>query len=179
MGKTAPQNYLICNGQIVKISDYPVLADYFLSQFGSKNYFGGDGSITFGIPDLRGEFLRGSGTNSHADSGSGLEVGQHQKDGLPNITGTPPYSSHRNFAQGLNGTVSNGALFYNNTKITSSAGSNNGPAFSNNGTLGGSVYGVVSTLAFDASYSNSIYGGSDYVTPPNTSVLYCISIGNY
>ena len=37
MGKTAPANYLACNGQIVNISDYPELANYFEEQFGSKN----------------------------------------------------------------------------------------------------------------------------------------------
>ena len=26
----------------------------------SANYFGGDGETTFSVPDLRGEFLRGS-----------------------------------------------------------------------------------------------------------------------
>lgn len=78
MGVTAPSNYLACNGQVVNIADYPELANYFYQQFGSKNKFGGDGTTTFGIPDLRGEFLRGTGTNSHANQGSGAAVGTHQ-----------------------------------------------------------------------------------------------------
>lgn len=78
MGTTAPMNYLACNGQVVNISDYPELALYFETQFGSKNKFGGDGTTTFGIPDLRGEFLRGTGTNGHTDQGSGADVGTHQ-----------------------------------------------------------------------------------------------------
>ena len=78
MGKTVPNNYIACEGQIVNIKDYPELARYFNEQFGSYEYFGGDGIDTFGIPDLRGEFLRGTGTNSHENQGSGASVGEHQ-----------------------------------------------------------------------------------------------------
>lgn len=78
MGNDAPANYLPCDGRVVNISDYPELADYFKEQFGSSNYFGGDGTTTFGIVDLSGEFLRGAGTNSHENQGSGAEVGEHQ-----------------------------------------------------------------------------------------------------
>ena len=78
MGNSAPANYLACNGQIVNIADYIELANYFEQQFESKNKFGGDGTTTFGIPDLRGEFLRGTGINSHTNQGSGGNVGEHQ-----------------------------------------------------------------------------------------------------
>lgn len=54
MGVTAPQDYLACDGSTYNISAYPDLADFFESQFGSKNYFGGDGVTTFGVPTLTG-----------------------------------------------------------------------------------------------------------------------------
>ena len=63
MGMTAPDNYLICDGTTYNISDYPFLADHIKNNFGSYNYFGGDGTTTFAVPDLRGEFLRGTGNN--------------------------------------------------------------------------------------------------------------------
>lgn len=78
MGKTAPQNYLACDGTVYNIADYPELANYFAEQFESASFFGGDGTTTFAVPDLRGEFLRGTGTNSHADQGNGADVGKHQ-----------------------------------------------------------------------------------------------------
>lgn len=78
MGTTAPTNYLICNGQTYNISDYKKIADHIKANFGSYNYFGGNGTTTFAVPDLRGEFLRGAGTNSHTNQGSGASVGQHQ-----------------------------------------------------------------------------------------------------
>ena len=78
MGVTAPQDYLACDGSTYNISAYPDLADLFQSQFGSANFFGGDGTTTFAVPDLRGEFLRGTGTNSHTNQGNGATVGTHQ-----------------------------------------------------------------------------------------------------
>ena len=44
MGNSAPDNYLVCDGTIYNITDYPLLASYFNTQFGSYNYFGGDGT---------------------------------------------------------------------------------------------------------------------------------------
>ena len=78
MGVSAPYGYLVCDGSTYNIEDYPRLANHINRSFGSYNYFGGNGSTTFAVPDLRGEFLRGSGTNSHSGQGSGAAVGKHQ-----------------------------------------------------------------------------------------------------
>ena len=78
MGNIAPKHYLICDGTEYNISDYPYLAQHFKDEFGTYNYFGGDGLNTFCVPDLRGEFLRGTGINSHTNQGSGANVGKHQ-----------------------------------------------------------------------------------------------------
>lgn len=79
MGNVAPTNYLPCDGKIYSIHIYNQLANFIHLQFGSYDYFGGDGIDTFAVPDLRGEFLRGTGTNSHALSGNGASVGVHQQ----------------------------------------------------------------------------------------------------
>lgn len=78
MGNNAPTGYLKCDGTIYNISTYKKLSDFFKSEFGSSNYFGGNGTSTFAVPDLRGEFLRGTGVNSHDYSGNGESVGLHQ-----------------------------------------------------------------------------------------------------
>lgn len=83
MGTTAPNKFLICDGTAYNISDYPQLAEHFTDQFGSVNHFGGDGTTTFAVPDLRGEFLRGTGTATR-NTGTGAEVGEHQ-DGTENL----------------------------------------------------------------------------------------------
>ena len=78
MGTQPPVDYLACDGTEYAIADQPVLAKFITRQFGSVNHFGGDGETTFAVPDLRGEFLRGTGVNSHANQGSGADVGAHQ-----------------------------------------------------------------------------------------------------
>lgn len=78
MGINAPKHYLKCDNSEYQVKDYPYLAEYFKKEFGSVNKFGGDGVTTFRTPDLRGEFLRGTGINSHANQGNGAAVGTHQ-----------------------------------------------------------------------------------------------------
>ena len=85
MGNNAPFGYLACDGTEYNIADYPRLAEHFTSEFGSANYFGGDGTTTFKVPDLRGEFLRGTGTATRK-TGTGLAVGVHQDPTyIPNV----------------------------------------------------------------------------------------------
>jgi len=74
----APLGWLACDGSTYNIADYPELATYYASVHGSANFYGGDGTTTFAVPDLQGEFLRGSGTNSHTNQGNGANVGVHQ-----------------------------------------------------------------------------------------------------
>ena len=78
MGNTVPKGYLYCDGTVYNIEDYSELADFIETEFETKNYFGGDGTTTFAVPDLQGEFLRCTGTNSHTNQGSGDNVGVHQ-----------------------------------------------------------------------------------------------------
>ena len=77
MGTKAPNGYLVCDGAELEISKYAKLAAHFEEQFGSKNHFGGDGTTTFAVPDLRNEFLRGY----HGDKEEQLsgEIGIHQE----------------------------------------------------------------------------------------------------
>ena len=72
-GTTAPSGFFLCQGQALSRTEYKELFAVIGTSFGS-----GDGSTTFNLPDLRGEFLRGAGTNSHSGEGSGGNVGTHQ-----------------------------------------------------------------------------------------------------
>lgn len=72
-GSTAPEGWLLCQGQAISRTTYKDLFAVIGTKFGS-----GDGNTTFNVPDLRGEFLRGAGTNSHPGQGSGGDVGFHQ-----------------------------------------------------------------------------------------------------
>lgn len=54
IGITVPKHYLPCDGSIQNIVDYPYLAQFIKQEFGSINYFGGDGITTFALPNLSG-----------------------------------------------------------------------------------------------------------------------------
>lgn len=79
MSNSAPKHYLICDGSEYAIGTYPELEAHFLKEFGSVTHFGtGTAANTYKVPDLRGEFLRMTGTNSHTNQGNGAAVGAHQ-----------------------------------------------------------------------------------------------------
>ncbi|EIS3740774.1 phage tail protein [Aeromonas hydrophila] len=59
-GNYAPENWALCNGALLSISNYQAL----YSLLGTL--YGGNGSTTFGLPDYRGRLLVGQG------SGTGL-----------------------------------------------------------------------------------------------------------
>ena len=82
-GTTAPNGFFLCNGQALSRTEYKELFGVIGTSFGA-----GDGSTTFNLPDLRGEFLRGAGTNSHSGQGNGSAVGTHQ-DATKQIALTP------------------------------------------------------------------------------------------
>lgn len=105
-GETAPTNYLACDGAVYNIEDYPALAQFMADNYSANNYWGGDGTTTFAVPNWQGEFFRAAGTQSRADQGSGATtggagssgVGVHQDaTNLPRmaVTGTTLYV-HRN-----------------------------------------------------------------------------------
>ena len=76
MGSAAPEDYLVCDGGVHNIAEYPDLAEFFRKQFGAANHFGGDGEATFAVPDLRNLFLRGY--HGEADEQLSGEIGEKQ-----------------------------------------------------------------------------------------------------
>ena len=144
-GTTAPENYLACDGSEKNIADYPKLAAQFETGFGSKNKFGGDGTTTFKVPDLQGEFLRGTGTNSHTDGGQGENVGIHQ---------SPTLHIHVNNSNSWNFSLYASSIDNADTVINYSGGR---------------------SYCNRAGTNTSINVAGNYTSrPTNTSVLYCI-----
>jgi microcystin-dependent protein len=95
---SAPSGWLAADGTAVSRSTYAAL----FSAIGTT-YGAGDGSTTFALPDLRGYFVRGSGTNS--DSTAAGTFGTRQADELKAHThgvtdpghthGTDPYATNQ------------------------------------------------------------------------------------
>ena len=72
-GTTDPDGYLICNGRAVSRTTHAELFAVIGTIYGN-----GDGTTTFNIPDLRGEFIRGLDAGRLVDSGR--EIGSNQSD---------------------------------------------------------------------------------------------------
>ncbi len=174
MGVTAPANYLACDGTVYNIADYPELANYFYQQFGSKNKFGGNGTTTFAVPDLKGEFLRGTGTNSHTNQGNGAAVGVHQ-----NATTFPMYGEQPTSQGTGSKPTMNIYLGYDSSDnpLASHAIGNVDKAIArtNLSTV------KRASISADALELGSTSTTSDEVTtrPTNTSVLFCIATKNF
>lgn len=146
MGTVAPKHYLICDGTIYNIVDYPHLTKHIKDNFGSVNYFGGDGITTFAIPDLRGEFLRGTGKE-------GGDVGGHQ-------AGTDIIGGY--FGNSI------GAI-YNGKDLSYTDMPNKADSWQ---AATGDTYMHTTTRSESRQYPNTIGKGTS--RPTNTSVLYCI-----
>jgi hypothetical protein len=83
-GSSAPEGWLLCNGQAVSRATYSELFAVISTTYGS-----GDGSTTFNVPDLReaapvGTGQRASGVTTHDE----YTLGQFKDDQFQNITGT-------------------------------------------------------------------------------------------
>ena len=68
---TAPSGYLKCNGAAISRSTYAALFAIIGTAHGA-----GDGSSTFNVPDLRGEFVRGWDDSRGIDSGRNFATSQ-------------------------------------------------------------------------------------------------------
>ena len=142
-GLTVPSGWLICNGANVSRTDYAALFAAIGTIYGT-----GDGSTTFGLPNLDGRFLEGT-----TYTGS---VGTYHSAGLPNISGRPGYEEEAQ-GQSFSGPFRQVAHY--------TAGSFDG--LDNQNHKG--VY-------FDASSVSSIYGRSSSVQPPAVAALALIKI---
>jgi microcystin-dependent protein len=110
----APTGWLKCNGAAVSRTTY---ADLFAAI--GTTWGEGDGSTTFQLPDLRGEFIRGWDDGRGEDSGR--DFGSHQDD----IVGPHAHSTTGNrvvTSAGGTGLASGASLYWNgNFPVVASA----------------------------------------------------------
>jgi microcystin-dependent protein len=140
-----PSGWLAANGAAVSRTTYAALFNAIGTLYGV-----GDGSTTFNLPDLRGYFVRGSGTNS--DGTAAGTFGQKQAD---------DFKSHNH-----GGTASGSA-------------SVSWPAAPDDGKFGGDSIGNDRTFGSNRSFSGTAsvtitaQGGNE-TRPKNIALLYCI-----
>ena len=108
---TVPTGYLECNGAAVSRTTYSALFAII-----GTNYGTGNGSSTFNLPDLRGEFIRGFDNGKGTDSGRSIASSQSAQN-----------ASH-NHSISLSGTTSTVSLTGSITKISETFASGGGSA---------------------------------------------------
>lgn len=95
-GSTVPDGYEMCDGSEVLKTDYPDLYAVIGDSFGTAS-----DNTKFVLPDLRGEFIRGAGTNSHSGEGDGGNIGTHQAGSV--VNGVYINSDNTAWAASVNG----------------------------------------------------------------------------
>jgi microcystin-dependent protein len=144
---SAPTGWLAADGTAVSRSTYAAL----FSAIGTT-YGAGDGSTTFALPDLRGYFVRGSGTNS--DSTAAGTFGAKQAHA---------FESHRHFVMS-NGS---GVAITNGNQTMEMIGNQGANSYSYQ------LFGTASTTAQANTGLTSSTGGTE-TRPANIAMLYCI-----
>jgi len=144
-GSTAPIGYLTCDGSAVGRTTYPNLFAAIGTAWGA-----GNGTTTFNIPDLRGMFVRGTGTNGTYSTSVGPALGAYQADQFASHTHTATDSGHSH--GGVVNAIASG------TAIAAGSGYASISGITNNGY---------------ANITNSSTGGTE-TNPKNFGVLYCI-----
>ena len=144
---SAPSGWIAANGAAISRTTYAALFAAIGTTFGS-----GDGSTTFNLPDLRGEFVRGWDNGRGADSGR--TFGSFQDWAIQNITGTiSKISETFNISGEASGVFS---------KDTGFTGSQTPTAVDSSGS---------GKVTFDAS---TVVKTSTETRPRNVALLYCI-----
>lgn len=160
--------YLLLNGQIVNVSDYPRLVNFLIannllnsytaSPDTTKFYYGDQDNLSLKLPNFEGLFLESSASS----------LLDKVNAGLPNATGSfapeliisdyPPSKNKITFsyATGVFSEINNWDTFYLNNSAASSTGRTDSSP---------------KGLEFNLSNSNTIYGNSNTVQPPAVKLL--------
>jgi len=165
-----PTGYLECNGAAVSRSTYSALFAII-----GVNYGSGDGSSTFNVPDLRGEFVRGVDRGRGIDSGrnvatsqGGANASHNHSISLSGTTSTKSLTgSVRRISEGFRGYGTADGVFTKtfdaNNPVTGS---------SSNSPTGGFSMDASHNHTFSASGTSGSQG--DEARPRNVAMLYII-----
>jgi microcystin-dependent protein len=144
-GTSAPTGYLECNGNMVSRTTYASLFAAIGTTWGA-----GNGNTTFNLPDLRGTFLRGTGSNATHNMANGSDFAGPSVGGFEN----DQFQGHGHTIGTYAGTATYGV----------SRRADNGPTYS---TISNAIGDPTQTSAGAPRYG-------DETRPFNAGILYCI-----
>ena len=157
---TAPSGYLKCNGAAISRTTYADLFAIIGTTHGE-----GDGSSTFNVPDLRGEFVRGWDDSRGVDSGRSFGSSQSSQNLQHNHTATATSTS----------SVTDPGHFHNVAYSNSDSGDGvieeSGVGFSGFEPTETATTGITVSTSTSVSVANA--GGSE-ARPRNIAMMYVI-----
>jgi len=167
---SVPSGYLECNGAAVSRTTFATLFAVIGEQYGA-----GNGSSTFNLPDLRGEFIRGFDNGRGVDSGRSIATSQtadnQSHNHSINISGTANTKSLtggiRKISEGFNANGSASGVF---TKTQD--GTNSITGSSSTSPVGGVDFDGSHDHTFSASGTSGNNGSE--TRPRNIAMMYVI-----
>ena len=159
---SAPSGWLAANGsEYAKTGTYAALFSAIGTTYGETNGSGGAGNTHFRVPDLRGYFVRGSGTNSDGTASGTFAAKQ-----------TDAYKSHNHggaTGTGTTGNESNGHTHSGTTGTESQGHTHSGTTGNDNQNHSHFISGNTGTESNDHQhYSNGAAGLGQGASGPNT-----------
>ena len=165
---TAPAGYILCNGADVSRTTHARL-------FGivGETYGTGDGSTTFGLPELRAEFIRGLDLSRGVDSGRAIGTTQADATAVNGLA-TASAGNHNHlliadsYSENLNYLTSSNQIQRVNDDLNNDAYY----AYSMSGTSTGANRGLSS---IDGAHTHTLTGDTE-TRPTNVALAYCIKL---
>lgn len=177
-GATAPSGWLLCYGQAVSRTAYPVLFTTLSTTYGS-----GDGSTTFNIPDMRGRVVAGeddmggTAANRLTSGGSGINgVALGATGGTQTHTMTSAEMPAHTHTQNAHGHVVSSNSFAGDLQIVVGPRGGDGAfySFSDSGNDASVGAAVVYARDTTATNQNTGGGGAHLNTQPTIVLNYII-----
>jgi len=167
---TVPSGYLECDGdEVSRTGTYAALFAVIGTAYGT-----GNGSSTFNLPDLRGEFVRGFDNGKGTDSGRSIASSQGSQNAQHNHTANSSVtdSGHRHLpqAQSPNSQQSNGHGVAINDNVVGNYGGGSGTGL---GPLGNRHFLQNTTTGITVATTTENDGGNES-RPRNVAMMYVI-----
>ena len=167
---TVPSGYLECNGAAVSRTTYAALFAIIGTAYGT-----GNGSSTFNLPDLRGEFIRGFDNGRGVDSGRSIASSQSEQNKQHNHSASSSSSVSPSSHGHTSTKLDNNRVF--GFKQTGANTDGETSPYGNPGNIPGfNISNLVNNTTLSVSTSTSIGNEGGENRPRNIAMMYVIKV---
>ena len=167
---SVPSGYLECNGAAVSRTTYAALFAVIGTAYGT-----GNGSSTFNLPDLRGEFIRGFDNGRGVDSGRSIASSQSEQNKQHNHSASSSSSVSPSSHGHTSTKLDNNRVF--GFKQTGANQDGDTSPYGSPGTIPGfNISNLVNNTTLSVSTSTSIANEGGENRPRNIAMMYVIKV---